>query len=40
MADELHTKAGAYTDGKTVTIRGIEPIRLVTWLNRDGGLRA
>lgn len=40
MADALHTKAGAYTNGETVTIRGIEPTRLVTWLNRDGGSRA
>jgi uncharacterized Zn-binding protein involved in type VI secretion len=40
MADVLHTKAGAYTNGETVTIRGIEPSRLVTWLNRDGGSRA
>lgn len=40
MADALHTKAGAYTNGETVTIRGTEPSRLVTWLNRDGGSRA
>ena len=40
MADALHTKAGTYTNGETVTIRGIEPSRLVTWLNRDGGSRA
>ena len=40
MADALHTKAGAYTNGETVTIRGIESTRLVTWFNRDGGSRA
>ena len=40
MANEVHTKAGAYTNGETVTIKGIEPTRLVTWLNRDGGSRA
>ena len=39
MADEMYTKAGAYTNGETLTIRGTEPTRLVTWLNRDGGLR-
>lgn len=35
--DKLHTKAGAYSDGDTVVLKGAGSTRLVTWLNRDGG---
>jgi uncharacterized Zn-binding protein involved in type VI secretion len=40
VAGALHTKKGSYADGETVTINGNESIRLVTWLNKDGGSRA
>lgn len=36
----LHTKAGEYAGGETVKLTGGEETRLVTWLNRDGGLKA
>lgn len=39
MVDALYTKAGTYTNGETVVIKGDEQTRLVTWLDRDGGLR-
>jgi len=39
LPDALHTKAGAYSNGETVVIKGTEETRLVTWLDRDGGLR-
>jgi uncharacterized Zn-binding protein involved in type VI secretion len=39
MAETLYTKAGTYTNGETVVIKGEEQTRLVTWLDRDGGLR-
>jgi uncharacterized Zn-binding protein involved in type VI secretion len=39
MADVLHTKAGIYTDGETVKITGAGQSCLITWLDRDGGLR-
>lgn len=39
MADILHTKATAYTDGETVAVPGAGKSCLITWLERDGGLR-
>lgn len=39
LPDKLHTKAGAYTKGETVTVSGDTSTRLVTWLSRDGGMR-
>lgn len=38
VADKLHTKAGAYVTGATVTVIGRDSTSLVTWLSRDGGL--
>jgi len=40
LSDALHTKAGVYSNGETVVIKGSEETRLVTWLDRDGGSRA
>jgi uncharacterized Zn-binding protein involved in type VI secretion len=40
VAEELYTKAGAYSGGETATVRGDKSTRLVTWLDRDSGLRA
>lgn len=39
VADTVHTKAGTYTNGETIVIKGDKQTRLVTWLDRDGGLR-
>lgn len=39
VADAVHTKAGTYTNGETVVMKGDEQTRLITWLDRDGGLR-
>jgi len=39
MANILHTKANTYTDGETVAVTGSGQSRLITWLERDGGLR-
>lgn len=39
IADELHIQAGNYNSGETVTIKGKEPTRLVTWLHKDGVAR-
>jgi hypothetical protein len=40
VEDQLHTKAGTYTNGKTVVITDEASSQLVTWLNRDSILRA
>lgn len=37
--DELHTKAGQYNSGETVTIEGNESTKIITWLNTDSGSR-
>ena len=39
LVKALHTKGGAYTNGETAAIKGNEPTRLVTWLDRDGGMQ-
>ena len=37
--EQMHTKAGALADGKTVTVEGNSNLRLVAWLARDGATR-
>lgn len=38
--DELRTKAASYADGTTIKIGGVSPTRVVTWLEKDGGLKS
>lgn len=39
-ANVLHTKAGRYAVGNTVSTKGKESTQLVTWLDTDSGSRA
>jgi hypothetical protein len=36
----LHTKGGSYVGGATVNVKPAGASRLVSWLERDGGLKS
>jgi hypothetical protein len=38
--EALHTKAGRYVSGATVSVKAAKTSRLVSWLERDGGLKS